>query len=352
MSLINDMLKDLDRRKHPPAGSPVAVLRGLGLAGMNMHNPLTGLTMSLGAAALLVAAVLAGMVFGNSADRRAQVPGNPSQETYITRDLRLPDISAITTKVADTDTPATGARPATGLPAITGQNRESARDNTQDEQAVAAQPAVPAGEPVVEDTAHIEVTPRPLSAEQQLARDFHTAASAVSAGNHVEAERLLEDVLARDNSQHQARLLLAGLYIQQQRQSRAESVLASGLLHYPQHAPYARLYAQVLAAQARDSEAINALQSALPAAGDDADYHALLAGLYQRSGKPEAAAGSYRAALQLAPAHGEWWMGLGISSEQAGDVDTASAAYQEALRHPLTAALQQYVQQRLAQLAH
>ena len=154
-------------------------------------------------------------------------------------------------------------------------------------------------------------------------------------GNAVEAERLLEDLLARDNGLHKARLLLAGLYVQQQRNSRAESVLASGLLHYPQHAPYASLYAQLLAAQARDSEAINALQGALPAAADDAAYHALLAGLYQRSGKADAAAGSYREALRLAPAHGEWWMGLGISSEQAGDAETAASAYRQALHYPL-----------------
>ena len=72
----------------------------------------------------------------------------------------------------------------------------------------------------------------------------------------------------------------------------------------------------------------------------------------KRSGKPAAAAGSFRAALRLAPAHGEWWMGLGISSEQAGDASTAATAYRQALQYPLTTALQQYVQQRLEQLAH
>jgi MSHA biogenesis protein MshN len=309
MSLINDMLRDLDRRNQQPA------------------------------------------VLGNTGALQAQAPGNLPPETYITHELRLPDIEANMTQVADAGTPATRAEGTTGVPAITGRDSDSRQPRTRAEKPVATRPALPAGEPVVEDTAHIVVTPRPLSAEQQLAHDFHAAASAVSAGNHIEAERLLEDLLARDNGQHQARLLLAGLYMQQQRNSRAESVLASGLLHYPQHAPYARLYAQLLATQARDSEAINILRGALPAAGEDAEYHALLAGLYQRSGKPEAAADSYRGALRLAPAHGEWWMGLGISSEQAGDVDTATTAYRQALHYPLTATLQQYVQQRLAQLA-
>jgi MSHA biogenesis protein MshN len=174
----------------------------------------------------------------------------------------------------------------------------------------------------------------------------------LSKGDTAEAERLLEDLLARDSGLHKVRLLLAGLYMEQQRHSHAESLLSSGLLHYPRHSRYARVYAQLLAGQARDSEAINILQASLPAAGDDADYHALLAGLYQRNGKPVAAADSYRTALRLAPAHGEWWMGLGISSEQAGDAQTAATAYRQSLHYPLAAPVQQYVQQRLEQLAH
>jgi len=356
MSLINDMLKDLDRRNHQTPGAHVAALRGLGLAGMSMHVPLARRTFTLAGTGLLVAVVLAGIVLNNTMRLRhlqhVQASGNSHAETAIGQAAHTQDAAAAKADAADTVAPVDTTDAAVEVTAATDSGSVSDQHHALTASAVAAQPALPADAPPGKGTAHIEVISRPLTAEQQMARDFRTAAMAVSDGNQVEAEHLLEDLLNRDNGQHGARLLLAGLYVQQQRNSRAESVLASGLLHYPQHAPYAKLYAQLLAAQARDSEAINALQTALPAAGDDADYHALLAGLYQRSGKPAAAAGSYRTALQLAPAHGEWWMGLGISSEQAGDANTAATAYRQALHYPLTTALQQYVQQRLEQLAH
>lgn len=352
MSLIIDMLKDLDGRRYQPGGVATAARQAAWPSDSRTRGQLTGRALALGGAGLLIAGVLAGIALHTTA------PVQFTQATGATRPAAVDshtagmqtagrDANAVTVPAVQPDT-----LPAPGAVTVTTEPGSEARVNGAPARSpVAAAPAARAGKPVMETPAGIEVTPRPLSPEQQLARDFHAASTALSNGNIAEAEHLLEDLLTRDNAQHRARLLLAGLYVQQQQPGRAESVLASGLLHYPQHAPYARLYAQLLAAQARDSEAIHALQTALPAAGDDAGYLALLAGLYQRNGKAAAAVSTYRAALRLAPAHGEWWTGLGISSEQAGDAQTAAAAYREAIRHPLTAALQQYVQQRLKLLA-
>lgn len=200
-------------------------------------------------------------------------------------------------------------------------------------------------------SAYIEVTHRPLTVEQQFLRDFHVAANTFKQGNYAESERLLEDLLARDNGQHRARLLLARLYSQQDLDSRAELVLYDGLLHFPQYAPYVSLYAQLLAEQGRDSLAIDTLENALPGAHDNADIHALLAGLYQRNGNSAAAVENYLTALRLEPTRGEWWVGLGISSEQVGDRDTAENAYNEAMQHALISEVEQYAEQRLQQIA-
>ena len=352
MSLINDMLKDLDSRNHGLAGAHAATLRGLGLAGMNVRRPLAGHAMTLGGAGLLIAVVLVGFAISNES-RLQNAQGSPDArvETTGVRESPMQDVAGTRLEPAGIIVPAQSNSAPVEVPAVTGHSHTSQQRDTPAAGA-AAKPFQSASEPAAATSSHIEVSPRPLSREQQLAHDFQAAATAVNDGNNAEAERLLEDLLMRDNGQHKARLLLAGLYIQQQRNSRAESLLASGLLHYPLHAPYAKLYAQLLAAQARDSEAIIALQGALPAAGKDAEYHALLAGLYQRNGKSGLAASGYREALRLAPAHGEWWMGLGISSEQAGDTNTATTAYRQALHYPMSTALQQYVEQRLKTLAH
>jgi len=197
----------------------------------------------------------------------------------------------------------------------------------------------------------IEVTHHPLSAKQLLLNKFRNAAKAFNQGNYDVAERLLSDVLVRDDGHHEARLLLAKLYAQQKQDNQAETTLSNALLRYPQHAPYISFYAQLLAEQGRDDVAIETLKNALPKAHDNAEIHSLIAGLYQRTGNPIAAAKNYLVALQIDPTHGEWWMGLGISSEQAGDKTTAEKAYNEALQHPLATDVKQYVDKRLQQLA-
>ena len=197
----------------------------------------------------------------------------------------------------------------------------------------------------------IEVTPRTLSAEEQLVMDFHTAADAYRKGALGEAERLLKDLLERDRGHHRARLLLARLHEDQGLDERAEEVLSRGLQHYPRHAPYASSYARLLARQGRDHTAIIALRKALPEGHGNAESHALLAGLHQRAGDPSAAAESYLAALRIKPTTGEWWMGLGLSSEQAGDERTAAQAYSRALRLRLPGEVERYVRSRLLELS-
>jgi Flp pilus assembly protein TadD len=194
------------------------------------------------------------------------------------------------------------------------------------------------------------ITLRTPDPKQQLALDFRQAANIAVAGQDITAINMLENILASDSSHHQARLLLASLYIRQQRNMNAESVLTAGLERFPQHAPYAHLQAQLLVSRERFTEAITLLNTALPGATSDAGYHALLAGLLQRTGKPANAARHYTTALRLAPGHGEWWMGLGISQEQAGNHIAAQTAYQQALQHPLKSTLLKYINHRMQQL--
>lgn len=333
MSLINDMLKDLDRRHYQPAGVSAVALPTGGHG--DTPRALTTHTLLLGGLGLAIAVALAGMAFSNTLHLQQTLAADTGARATAVPVSPAPDTHASSTPLA----------PDSGMLQVVTDGQVQQARTVADVTATATSGRTPAGSGVRAES------PTPLSREQQLARDFQAATAAIGSGNLAEAEHRLLELLSWDNGLHQARLLLAGLYVQQQRSSRAESLLASGLLHYPQHVPYARLYAQLLAAQARDSEAINALQAALPAAAGDAEFHALLAGLYQRSGKAAAAVESYRTALRLDPPHGAWWMGLGISSEQAGDAQTAATAYRQALHYPLAAAVQQFVEQRLAQLA-
>lgn len=351
MSLINDMLKDLDQRKYQPAGASGTTPRGLGQDNINFGSPLSERFRSVRNTGVIVTVVLVGFALSSTARlQQAQAPTQTLLDSGAIPTSQLPAISENTT--VDTDLAANENKAHnTTIPDSSSTQNDNPPPQVAKVKETALKPPVSTSSRETNNSAYIEVTHRPLSEKQQLLSEFHVAATIYKEGNLTEAERLLEDLLARDNGQHQARLLLARLYAQQKLDSRAESVLTNGLRHYPQHAPYASLYAKILAAQGRDSEAIDALQNALPGARENADYHALLAGLYQRTANSAAAAESYRVALRLKPTHGEWWIGLAISSEQASDGDTAEKAYSQALQYPLASAVQQYAEQRLQQLS-
>ncbi|MDH3561638.1 MAG: tetratricopeptide repeat protein [Gammaproteobacteria bacterium] len=257
----------------------------------------------------------------------------------------LPVASApqVAAKAAPTPRPVAAAAPDT--------TSASASNPRPVRQAEAAQPAPVKAPPRLSGPRHIEITEHPLTATQQAQRHYNEAVKALRAGDTGTSLQQLEQALTLDNGLHHARLVLASLYINQQRKQQAETLLAEGLTLNPRHAPFAKLHAQLLVEQTREQEAIQSLQSALPGAGQDAEYHALLGGLYQRNGEPGTAAGHYRTALQYAPGHGEWWLGLGLSLEQAGNSAEARAAYGQALKLPLDSALQNYVGTRMKRLS-
>lgn len=346
MSLVNDMLRDLDRRHYRPAGGHEAVLTGLGLAPRTAAQALPSRRGAVLAGTLLACAcaLAAHVYYEPTGTRTAPATEDIRLALAIPRAERTPAGPALTVSTAG---PASNPSPspAAGEPAVTTQQVETPPRHAED-----TSPVLQATPSDVTAT-RVEVTPRPLSREAQQSRDLQAAGAAIAGGDHDGAERQLQDLLEQDDGLHQARLLLAGLYIRQHAAGRAEALLVTGLQHYPRHAAYARLYAQLLTAQARDSEAIDALETALPSAADDVAYHALLAGLYQRNGNSRAAVEGYRTALRIDPARGEWWAGLGIASEQAGDTQTAATAYRQAAQQPLDESVQRYVRQRLAHLA-
>lgn len=350
MSLINDMLKDLDSRRGGPDMTHSTALRGLGLAGTAHGNSRRYLPRFATGSGLLLVAILAwpqitGLFLDSGLQQttrvaitlpeQASLPAMAPAPRHTTRSG--PDVSHTLTPE---DLPATAVPQEKTLPVEVAKLPAAGQTPEPVEQ--------PRETPA---TRHLEITTQPLSREQQLEQAYQLAVRAIQAGDYREAEQKLVDALAFAGSYHRARLLLASLYIRQERIDRAETLLADGLAQHPGHAPYARLYAQLLVTQGRDQEAIGSLLAALPGAVRDADYHALLAGLYQRGGDAAQAIRHYQQALEITPAQGTWWMGLGISREQAGDGDAALDAYRRALQHPLQTTLQQYIQTRIGLLS-
>ncbi len=395
MSLINQMLRDLEERRETPSVASVATLQTPVVMAPLRHSDRRKLIYALSAIAVVSIALLAWQWLvpaSGSPANTAQPPASPASGSGIM--LPLPAPLAKAEQVTPVEQPAGQTMPAhvaaadpvaSAIPAAQASPEMQAKPlpimpapRVTTKAAVAPKPApgaapdiagaiaanakpakqTPAVEPTPAKAAsrpsgprHIEITEHQLTTAQKAQRHYTEAVKALRAGDIGTSLQQLGQALVIDHGHHQARMLLAGLYINQQRKQQAESLLVEGLALHPLHAPFAKLHAQLLVEQAREQEAIQSLQSALPGAGQDAEYHALLAGLYQRNGEPGTAADHYRTALQYAPDRGEWWLGLGLSQEQAGNRAEARAAYGQALKLPLNAALQNYAGMRLKQLS-
>jgi MSHA biogenesis protein MshN len=349
MSLINDMLRDLDaRRAHSAPGTLTALpAAGIGGPGNDLAHPGPA-RLFAGLAMFTVLAVSVPVLTDTLEVFAWGGPGGPVIVTKITlpaQEARQPRPRAVTVEPQSH----TMSRPAPAqAPAVTASQADASE--------APVPPAV--STETVTDTAQVdstpandETTPDIVLRRHGTGYDYRRAAGAAAAGNDQDAMALLENILVQQADHHQARLLLARLYLRQQQPGRAVSLLQDGLASYPLQVPYARLLANMLVTVDRLDEAIGHLLTALPAAMRDADYHALLAGLYQRNDKPATAVRHYTTALTLAPEHGEWWMGLGISQEQAGNRDAAYTAYRRALQHRLDATLRDYIAERLRRLS-
>lgn len=203
----------------------------------------------------------------------------------------------------------------------------------------------------VEPAGTMAVTEVQLSPEAMAEKRLSQAKLAQEGGNLSQAAGDFTEVLRLNPALHEARQHLAALYYGQGRFDQAESVLAQGLALYPQEFDYALLLARVLADKGDDAGALAAL-------GKIPDQHLLAkqkwvmqSHLAQKSGAYALAEESYRHLVSVEPRQAKWWMGQAYALDSQQKYASAKQAYGQALALPgLSEQASAFVQQRLTQL--
>lgn len=94
--------------------------------------------------------------------------------------------------------------------------------------------------------------------------------------------------------------------------------------------------------------AIQLLESNIKKISPDADYYALLANLNQRRQNYDNAIVYYRKALEMSPHKGEIWIGIALAYQSTGEENNAVAAFKQALTtDDLSLELRAYVRQQM-----
>jgi len=190
-----------------------------------------------------------------------------------------------------------------------------------------------------------------LSLQQQADNEFRRAYQLMREGRNSEAVDGYEAALKLDAGHELARQSLVGLLLEKKRNADAERVLQDGLQNNPRQTGFAMLLARLQVERDALPLALETLQHTLPYAEKLADYQAFVAALLQRQNRHQEAVDYYRKALQLKPQSGVWLMGMGISLRAEQRNTDARDAFKRALEtNTLGAELQAFVTQQLKEL--
>ena len=187
---------------------------------------------------------------------------------------------------------------------------------------------------------------------QQLAESaYRDGANFLNQGRQPEAQEAFRSALQHHPAHVAARQGLFGLLLDAKKNGEAEQLLQEGLKVNPNQPGFAMALSSLQYERGDVAGAVETMQRTSSAAQSSPDYIARLAGLLQRQARHKEAVESYQAALRLAPGSGVWLMGLAISLQALNRNGEAQDAYRRArATNTLNHDLQAFVDQRLKQL--
>ena len=205
--------------------------------------------------------------------------------------------------------------------------------------------------PVAAGSAQIDKRMQQLTPAQIAENEYREAATFLSQGRLAEAQESFRQSLTHNPAHIGARQGLFGLLVDAKRNAEAEQILRDGLKLNANQSGFAMALARLQLDRGDANGAIDTLQGSAAGAQNSPDYLAFYAALLQRQSRHREAAEQYQAALRLAPQSGVWLMGMGISLQALGRNGEAQEAFRRArASNSLSAELQAFVDQRLRQL--
>ena len=200
----------------------------------------------------------------------------------------------------------------------------------------------PQAPPLIERTAAAG-TPR-----ERADAEYRKAIGAANQGRNSDALENLREALRRESLHVPARQLLVTLLLESGEADAAAKVLQDGLAGQPAQIGWAMTLARLQVDQGDLAAAARTLEFSRPAATQNADYLGFSANVLQRLGQHVEAAALFTQAARLAPADGRWWLGLGLTLNAQGRNAEAKDAFLRARQGSnLNPELQALIDQKL-----
>lgn len=352
MSLINDMLKDLEARGG--AEKVAGDVRSTPPARARSTN--RGLLFVLGALVILLAGAVAWLMVSKS---KEAVLAAPVATTSVAPQMNAP--------ATDSEEDVKNVQPAEPVAVVAEKENiavpvlpapvpvEEPTPKFAQVPPVASEPATVA----VVDESSVNETPTPDATEMIVRRHEPTAAEKASRASREGfaalrrndwdlAARMLGELVLLEPANDDAREGLVIALANQGRLAEVDGVLLDGLALGVEPARFAKLRARLLASRGEVAEALQSLAVAVPAVNEDPEFHAMRGALAQQAGDYALALQTYRKLVAFAPGNGTWQAGLAMALDQTGDSAEALEAYRRAYAAgDLEPALADHVRARL-----
>ncbi len=373
MSVINQMLRDLDRRTMPADRTVFAARLNRSSSGR------FGWRQFVAAAVVMAVGVTLSVTVANwqgpperpvtaradAAPLLAVTPAIPDAAAIPAAPIELP-LPPIDTGPVRSEPPATRIAPTKPIDAAAKSNvagtqvtppARAVNEKTQ-VAALAVQPPQ-ASRPIASSApAASESLPATTpESDRRIIREeatrtadseYRHAAALIDQGRLREAQQRLRGAIDMEPRHEAARQTLAALLLEERSYDAAAEVLAAGLKRNPAQSNFAVALSRLHLERGNLPAAIAVLRDHASYAVAHPEYRAFAAALYARSGAHAEAIGEYEAALKLAPQMGSWWIGLGLAHEAEDRSDAATEAFRRArATGALSASLNQFVERKL-----
>lgn len=191
-----------------------------------------------------------------------------------------------------------------------------------------------------------------LSPEQKDTLVVQEALQLIANNQPTAAYGKLEQQLLDNPYAHQSRETYAKFLMNQGDILSARALMESGLELAPNHSGFKKVKARLLIEEGDIQSAVGLLESRAPAVAEDLEYHEILASAQLASRDFDGAVLSYTGLVQQDQTQGRWWYGFAAAQDSLGNITAAKQAYSRALEKPnLSTNLRRRSQDRLTALS-
>ena len=188
-----------------------------------------------------------------------------------------------------------------------------------------------------------------LSSKELAANKISEAEQAIERNDIIKAESLFEEVLLLIPEHETARKQLAALWYGKKSYQNAINLLSQGIALAPKAEEMRLMSARIYYEQGQAGQAYNILSPLKRSTSKEVQV--LLANTAAELNEHDNAISAYKNLIALEPKVSRWWLGLAISLDSLGDFTSARDAYQQAIqRNNLSSSAMQFARQRLLEL--